>query len=261
MMILRAAAYTMAALALLTGGAVHAANPVLGSTNRADRNGWPQPTGDNAPNTFILLDLTEIEASKGSANIKWDWYSWSGGDVNRLWVKTEGTQRISSRGSGDPEAQILYGRLISPFFDAQAGVRVRYRSGPGKNLVRTYASLGLQGIAPYRYELEPTVFISDRGQISARVRATYNQLLTQRLILQPRFEFNVAAQRDRALGVGSGLNDTELGVRLRYEVRREFAPYLGVTWKQSYGETRNLARAEGEPTGQVSAVAGIRMWF
>ena len=252
------------ALLLMAAGVVHAAAPASEPANRADRNGWPQPTGDNAPNTFVLLDLFELQAGKGPANVRWDWYGWYGGDVDRLWIKTEGTQSTSSRGSGDPEAQILYGRLISPFFDAQAGVRVRYRSGPsgpGNKRVRTYASFGVQGIAPYRYELEPTVFVSDQGQISARVTATYDQLLTQRLILQPRFEFNVAATRDLALGVGSGLNDTELGARLRYEIRREFAPYVGVTWKQSYGETGRLVRAEGEPSSLVLVVVGVRLWF
>ena len=263
MKVSRAACFALASLAASTCGALRAqepsSQPVRAPT--VDRTGWPQPTADDALYTFVLVDLLEYQKSREPGTIRWDIYGWYGGDEKRLWVKTEGSQGTARRGGGDAEVQLLYGQLISPFFDAQAGVRFRRRSGPGHNVTRTYASLGLQGLAPYRYELEPTVFISDRGQVSARVTATYDQLLSQRLILQPRVEINVAAQPDRRFGAGAGLNDTELGLRLRYEVRRELAPYVGVTWKQRYGETKRLARADGEVGSRVSFVVGVRLWF
>ena len=258
-----ASCYALAMIVLLDGTILHAAEPkpLAVPSSAEDRAGWPQPTGDNAPNTFVLLDLLEYQESRVSGTIRWDFYGWYGGDEKRVWFKTEGTQSTARGGGGDAEAQVLYGQLISPFFDAQAGVRLRHRSGPNQNVTRTYASIGLQGLAPYRYELEPTVFVSERGQVSARVTATYDQLISQRLIFQPRLEFNIAAQPDRPMLTGSGLNDTELGARLRYEVRREFAPYVGVTWKQRYGETKHLARADGEPGSLVSLVVGVRLWF
>lgn len=229
--------------------------------NLQDRSGWPEPTADNAKYSFLVSELLEYRESRAEGAIRWDIYGWYGGDVNRLWVKTEGLQDVSGPGGGEQEAQLLYGRLISPFFDLQAGVRFAHRSGPGLNRSRTYAAIGVQGVAPYRYSLEPTLFISQDGKISMRATATYDQQLSQRLILQPRFEFDAAVQKDRSFGVGSGLNKTEFGLRLRYEVKREFAPYVGVSWTQSYRSTKRLARAEGEDTSLVSIVAGVRMWF
>jgi len=228
--------------------------------NLAERSGWPEPTADSANYSFLVTELLEYRESRAAGAIRWDIYGWHGGDVNRLWVKTEGLQDVAG-GGGEREAQLLYGRLISPFFDLQAGVRFANRSGPGPNQSRTYAAIGVQGIAPYRYSLEATLFVSQHGQISMRATATYDQQLTQRLILQPRFEFDAAVQEDRSFGVGSGLNKTELGLRLRYEVKREFAPYVGVSWTQSYGSTKRLARADGEDTSLISIVVGVRMWF
>lgn len=257
----RTACVALSSAALLSATAVHAQEPMSGPVLAAveDKADWPEPTADDAPHTFVLLDLLEYQQSREPGTIRWDAYGWYGGDEKRIWVKTEGTQTV--RNGGDIEAQLLYGQLVSPFFDAQAGVRLRHRTGPGPNKTRAYASIGMQGLAPYRYELEPTVFISERGQISARVTASYDQLLSQRLILQPRVELNVASKSDRQFGVGSGLNDTELGVRLRYELKREFSPYIGVTWKQSYGQTKRLERAEGNATSLVSVVLGVRAWF
>jgi copper resistance protein B len=229
--------------------------------NLADRAGWPEPTADSANYSFLVTELLEYRESRAAGAVRWDIYGWYGGDVNRLWVKTEGLQDVSGPGGGEQEGQLLYGRLISPFFDLQAGIRFANRSGPGPNQSRTYAALGVQGVAPYRYSLEPTLFISQDGKISVRATATYDQQLTQRLILQPRFEFDAAVQKDRSFGVGSGLNKTELGLRLRYEIKREFAPYVGVSWTQSYGSTKRLARADGENTSLLSVVAGVRMWF
>lgn len=229
--------------------------------NLAEREGWPSPTADDAKYSYVLFDLLEFRENRGPAAIRWDMFGWYGGDVKRVWFKSEGLQSTRRRGGGEQEAQLLYGQLITPFFDFQAGARYVRRSGPGPDRSRAYAVVGLQGFAPYQFELEPSLFLSHKGQVSARVTASYDWLLAQRLVFQPRLEASAALQSDRALEMGSGLTTTELGARLRYEIRREFAPYIGISWSQSYGETKRLAREEGEEASLVSVVAGVRMWF
>lgn len=229
--------------------------------NLADREGWPAPTADSANYGYFLADLLEYRESGQPGVIRWDVFGWYGGDERRIWIKSEGAQSTSRKAESEREAQVLYGQLISPFFDFQAGVRYAQRSGSGPDRSRLYGVVGLQGLAPYRFELEPALFVSEDGKVSGRVTATYDVLLTQRLILQPRIEANAALQADRRFGLGDGLNDTEIGARLRYELRRELAPYVGVSWRQTYGGTKSLARAEGQPTSVVSAVVGLRAWF
>ncbi|MCR5873153.1 copper resistance protein B [Phenylobacterium sp. J426] len=229
--------------------------------NLAEREGWPQPTADSANYGYFLADLLEYRESDDPGVIRWDVFGWYGGDVKRLWVKSEGAQSTSKRADSEQEAQLLYGQLIAPFFDFQAGVRYARRSGPGPDRSRVYGVIGVQGLAPYRYELEPALFVGQDGKVSARVTASYDVLLSQRLILQPRIEANAALRADRSFGVGKGLNDTEIGARLRYELRRELAPYAGVSWRQAYGSTKRMARAEGEPASNLSVVVGVRAWF
>ncbi len=228
--------------------------------NLSKREGWPSPTADDANYGFLLFDNFEYREGKQPGALRWDLFGWYGGDVRRVWFKSEGLQGIA-RAGGDQEVQLLYGQLVSPFFDFQAGLRYAHRSGEGPNRSRVYAAIGLQGLAPYRFELEPSLFVSQDGKVSVRAVATYDLLLTQRLILQPRVEASAALQQDRAFGVGSGLNETEIGARVRYEVRREFAPYLGLSWRQTYGGTKALLHGGDEPTSLVSLLAGIRMWF
>lgn len=238
-----------------------AGEPVTTLHNLEPQEGWPSPTADDAPYSLVLLDLLEYRENTGVGSLRWDGFGWFGGDYNRIWVKSEGTQSLGSGGGGEAEAQLLYGRLISPYFDLQAGARVASRWGNGSNLTRGYAVLGLQGLSPYRFEIESALFLSTKGQISGRLTASYDQLLTQRLILQPRIDTSFALQKDEAFGVGSGLNDVELGLRARYEIRREFAPYIGITHRRSFGSTRRILQAEGEQTRQTSIVAGVRVWF
>ena len=238
-----------------------AGEPVTTLHNLEPQAGWPSPTADDAPYSFVLLDLLEYRESSGAGSLRWDGFGWFGGDYNRIWVKSEGTQSLRSGGGGEAEGQLLYGRLISPYFDLQAGARVATRWGNGSNRPRGYAVLGLQGLSPYRFEIEPALFLSTKGQISGRLNASYDQLLTQRLILQPRIDASFALQKDEAFGVGSGLTDVELGLRARYEFRREFAPYIGITHRRSFGSTRRILQAEGEQTRQTSIVAGVRVWF
>ena len=229
--------------------------------NLSERSKWPSPVADSETHSYVLLDLFEYHRSGRPGFLRWDVFGWRGGDKHRLWFKSEGTQNFASR-EGEAEVQVLYGKLVSAFFDFQAGLRFARRRTEGRATAsRLYVAAGLQGLAPYRFELEPTLFVSHQGKISARLTTTFDMLLSQRLILQPRLETNLAVQRDEPMGVGSGLNDTDLGLRLRYEIRREFAPYVGVTWLQSYGGTKALLGREGEDTRRVSFVAGARVWF
>lgn len=229
--------------------------------NLAGSNVWPDPTADSANYGYFLADLLEFQESGDPGLIRWDVFGWYGGDVRRIWVKSEGAQSTSKDAESEHEAQVLYGQLVAPFFDFQAGVRYARRSGPGPDRSRVYGVIGLQGLAPYRYELEPALFVSQDGKVSARITASYDVLLSQRLILQPRVEANAALQADRGFGVGEGLTETEIGARLRYELRRELAPYVGLSWRQTYGSTRRMTRAEGQPTRNVSGVLGVRAWF
>jgi copper resistance protein B len=155
------------------------------------------------------------------------------------------------------ELQALYSRAVSTFFKVNLGVRRDVRPQPG----RSFAVVGLEGVAPYLFELDAQVFASDDGDLSARLEAEYEILLSQRLILQPRTEIDVAAHEVSELGIGTGLNTVEAGLRLRYEIAREFAPYIGVAWKRKFGETEDFARDEGETVSSTSLVAGVRVWF
>jgi copper resistance protein B len=228
----------------------------------AEQAGWPEPVTDRELFRYLLFDNAEFQRAGGAPDaFRWDTFGWRGGDVHRFWFKSEGRVATQNSEGSEFEAQALYGKLIWPFFDLQAGVRFDQRIRPGSDPSRVYAVLGLQGLSPYRFDVEPTLFVSHKGQVSGRLTATYDALLSQRLILQPRFETNVAVQRDEEIGVGAGWNDAEFGVRLRYEVRREFAPYVGATWKESFGATHQLTTQVGGDPSHFVVVAGLRAWF
>ena len=216
---------------------------------------------DNEIFTSVIADQLEYRANEGVNTFRWDVQGWLGTDYNKLWVKTEGEQRLSRDHGGDAEVQALYSRLISPFWDFQVGVRYDKVYGAGPDPSRAFAVIGVQGLAPYLFELEPALFVSEDGDVSARITGTYDLLVTQRLVAQPRFETNIAAQEVKKFEVGSGINDVSLGLRLRYEIKREFAPYIGVSWQRKLGNTADLARAEGTGIDNLSFVAGVQLWF
>lgn len=217
---------------------------------------WDPPMGEPMKFSKVLVDRFEAGVADEADTYLWDVQAWYGGDRNRLWFKTEGEGEWGESAE-QGELQLLFGRLLAPYWDWQIGVRHDLHPEPQ----RTHLALGLQGVAPYEFEFDSALFVDDRGNPSARLEAEYELNLTQRWVLQPRFEINVGFSSDRAIGEGSGLRDTELGLRLRYEFRREVAPYLGVSWQQLYGDTENDARAAREPTSVTSVVAGIRLWF
>ncbi len=204
----------------------------------------------------VMFNLAEYRARAGRDGYHWDGEAFVGGDINRLWLKSEGEGAF-----GEPlekaEAQLLYSRAIDPYFNLQAGIRQDFGRGPN----RTYATIGLEGLAPYMFEVGGALFLSTKGDLLGRVEGYYDQRITQRLILQPRVELNLAAQDVPENRIGAGLTDAELGLRLRYEISRRFAPYVGVAYEAKTGRTADFARADGEkPTG-TSFVAGVRLWF
>ncbi len=205
----------------------------------------------------IIFNLAEVQVRNGRDGYRWDGEGWFGGDIDRLVVKTEGEGGFGRRVEA-AEVQALYARAIDPYWNLQAGVRQDIGAGAR----RTYATIGIEGLAPYWFDVEGAVFVSNRGDVLARVEAWYDQRLTQRAILQPRVEMNLAAQDVPASGIGAGLSSAEIGLRLRYEIRREFAPYVGFSWERRYGATARYTRAGGaSTTGGIAGVLGVRTWF
>lgn len=204
----------------------------------------------------VMIDLAEARIGAGADGYRWSGAGWFGGDINRLVVKSEGEGAFGGR-LDEGEAQALYSRAVGPYFNLQAGVRQDFRAAAP----RTYATIGVEGLAPYWFEIDAAAFLSTEGELTARVGAYYDQRVTQRLILQPRVELDLAAQDVPAAGIGAGLSEAELGLRLRYEIAREFAPYVGVSWRRKTGRSADYARASGEDAGGAALVLGIRAWF
>ena len=210
---------------------------------------------DSAIHSFFLIDQLEWQDADDGSALNWDASGWIGGDIDRLWLRSEG-ERLNGK-TEEAELQALWGHAISPWWDVVAGVRQDFKPGDSQ----TWAAVGVQGMALYNFEAEATAFIGEGGQSAARLEGDYDILLTNRLILQPTAEANFYGKNDPTRGVGSGLSDTELGVRLRYEIRREFAPFIGVTWNRVYGNTADYARDEGEDRSEARLVLGLRLWF
>lgn len=219
---------------------------------------WPSPVDDQMRLAFLLADRLEYQWGEDADTDAraWDVQGWIGGDYNRFWFKTEGEDEVRN-GTQNAEVQALYARLISPFWYLQAGLRYDAQPKPTRN----FGVVGVQGLAPYWFDVEATAFVSDDGDASARFEAEYDLLLTQRLILQPRIETNYAFSEVESAGVGQGFNDLELGLRLRYEIRRELAPYIGVNWNRKLGDTADLTRRAGEDPKNLAVVAGFRIWY
>lgn len=204
--------------------------------------------------SLLMLDIAEF--APGSKAYEWEGEAWFGTDEHRLVLKSEGE---GARGSAveSAEVQVLYSRPSGLYTDIQAGLRQDLERGPR----RTYATVGIESLLPYWFEAEAALFLSHRGELSARVEGSYDLRLAQRLVLQPRVELNMSAEDVRSRGVGSGISDAELSLRLRYEIRREFAPYVGVVWARKFGDTARFARRAGEEAEETRAVAGVRAWF
>ena len=204
----------------------------------------------------VLANVFDYQARTGRDGYEWDLEGWYGGDINRFWFKSDGEGDFG-RSLEKAEVQALYSRAIDPYFNLQGGLRYDFKPNPS----RVYATIGVEGLAPNFFDVEGALFLSNKGELMARASGWYDQRITQRLILQPRAELNFAAQNSREIGVGAGLSDAEIGVRLRYDIRREFAPYVGVQYRRAFGKTARYLRDEGEDAAGWSLLTGIRMWF
>jgi len=203
----------------------------------------------------VMLNLAEYRAGAKGDGYRWDGEAWFGGDYDRLVLRSEG-EGATGAGLESAEVQALYSRAIGRYADVRAGVRQDVSP-----TARTYLTLGAGSLLPYWFEVEGAAFLSTKGELLARAEGSYDLRLFQRVVLQPRAELNFAAQDSRETRTGSGLSSAELGLRLRYEIRREFAPYVGVSWERRLGRTADYAREEAEPVEATSLVLGLRAWF
>ncbi len=212
---------------------------------------------EHAPafNSLVLFDHLEAWDNAHGNGQSWAAQAWLGGDINRLWLRSEGQRE--DRHLRDWSLDALYGHAISPWWDVVAGVRHDDGDGPGL----TRAAIGVQGLAPYKFELAATAYIGGARKAELAVEAEYDMLLTNRLILQPKLEASIAADDDPRRGVGSGLGHVEAGLRLRYEITRRFAPYVGFVHERRFGRTASLHRDAGDGVRDSRWVAGVRFWF
>ena len=242
--------------AAATMGPVHAADGLFDPAEMAASREQLRIEHGDVRTSAVIIDQAEATFSDGEEAYAWDVQGWTGGDINRFWWKSEGEGAFGD-GVEEAEIQALYSRAIRPFFDFQTGLRQTYRpEGDRTDLV-----VGIQGLAPYWFEVDAAAFLSNKGELTARAEAEYDQRITQKWILQPRAEVTLSAQDISELSIGSGLSSLQVGARLRYEFKKEFAPYVGVEWTRRFGNTRNFLEAQGRSAEDTRLVVGIRAWF
>lgn len=206
--------------------------------------------------TTVTIDRLEAHIVDGRNGYSFEGDAWTGGDIDRAWVKAKGEGQFGGA-LGHVELQGLWSHAIDPWFNMQLGVRQDIGHGPD----RTHAVIGINGLAPYFFEVDGAVFLSNKGDVTARLEGEYDQRLTQKLILQPAVEVNLSAQRIAELGLGSGLTSASMGLRLRYELIPEFAPYIGVQYERRFGQTARFRRVANQDVGGWAFLMGIRTWF
>lgn len=240
-------------LALLAG--IHAAWADASSLQKQNTRLDTPIMHDNQPFTMGLLENFEERLSSSGNTLAWDGQLWHGTDYHRLWLKSEGSASGGQVRNGDLE--VFYDQPVTAFWDFQAGVRYDFEPAPSQG----WFALGVEGLAPYFIDVEATAYAGPRGATAARFKASFDVLFTQRLILTPKIETNLYGQSMAAQGIGSGVSDLEAGLRLRYEIYRQFAPYVGVVYTSDFGGTADAARAAGKKTHETRLLAGVRAWF
>jgi copper resistance protein B len=228
-----------------------------GAGQQPTEPGWPQPVHSNLPFSRVMLNQNELRAGNGNTTYRWEGDAWYGDNLNRGVFRTEGNWSVNTEKFEEAEAQALYSRAITRYFDLQAGLRYDFEPSPS----RGWLTFGIEGLAPMYWDIGAFVFISDEGDAAVRVEGYNDLYLTQRLILQPQFEVNMYSKDDASRGIGYGLSDLDIGLRMRYEIRREFAPYIGITYERKYGRTSDFARRDGDSVQDLRLAGGIRVWF
>lgn len=206
---------------------------------------------------LTMINIDQLEQRNGDEEdpFVFEGQAWVGYDLDKVWLKTE-VERVDSENE-NVELQVLYSKAISPFWNIQVGARRDFKPDPERN----WGVIGFQGVAPYYLEVDTALFIGESGRTALRVETEYELMLTQRLVLIPEIELNFFGKTDEETETGSGLSNSELGLRLAYEIRREFAPYIGINWERKYGTTADFAKRDGESTNDTQFVVGVSAWF
>ncbi len=238
-------------------GPRHAADAIWGTEAMAPSREQLAKENGGMKTGMVLVERLEAQlpTDGGETGYVWDAQAWYGGDINRFVLKTEGEGEFVGA-LEDTEIQALFSHAVCPFFDLQTGIR--FDPQPDS---RMHWVLGFQGLAPYMFHVDGAVFLSDRGDLTARVEAEYDQKITQQLVLQPRIEIELSAQDIPEREIGAGISKIEPGLRLRYEIVPEFAPYVGIEYEAKLGETADIARAAGEDPDGIKLLLGLRAWF
>jgi copper resistance protein B len=250
---------------LLLGLASNAAAQIHHDHGTPPTSSVPSPGSDDpapfgAPvmdqHVFYHLMLNQLEGRFGeTSSFRWSGEGWIGTDGHRLWLRSEGT--LAEGTMEDGQQELLYARPISTYWNAMIGGRYDLDSAPG----RGWGAIGIEGLAPLFFHVAATGYVSGDGHLAAKLEGSYDLLLTQKLILQPQVEMNFYTKSDPARDVGSGLAEIDAGLRLRYEITRKLAPYVGVTYTGKFGSTADYARASGHATDEVRFAVGLRAWF
>ncbi len=202
-----------------------------------------------------VMGEVEMRSTNGDNPRVWNIDAWVGQDLNKLWIKAEG-ERVGSN-TEQSELQLLYSKAVTPFWDLQFGVKKDFNPKPSRN----WGVIAAKGLAPYLFEIDASLFIGESGQSAVRLDAEYEYMLSQKLIISPEIEINIFGKDDELTGTGKGLSTVEAGLRLRYEITREFAPYIGINWEKKYGNTADFSATEGENIEDTQLVVGVRFWF
>jgi copper resistance protein B len=237
-------------------GPLHAADQVYGREAMASAREDMHAMHGDIRTHRVLIDQAEMRLRPGRDGWFLNGEAWYGGDLDRLRIRAEGEGDLG-RAPDRAELQALWSHAANPWFNLQAGFRYDIRPGTK----RAWLTAGLQGVAPYGIDVETAIFLSAKGELTARVEGEYDLRLTQKLILQPRVELDLSAQNAPSLRLGSGLSTADAGIRLRYQIVPEFAPYVGLGYERAFGNTAELRRTAGQRSRGLSALAGVRLWF
>lgn len=228
---------------------------IVGAMTLATASNAQAAAADDPLLTKVVIDQFEQDVSHGENAQSWDVQAWLGHDLYKLWLTTEGER--SNNQTTDAQVELLYSRAFSPYWDWKVGVRKDFKPTPSTE----WAVLGVQGLAPYYFEIDAEFYLGKDGNTAFTLEVEYELMLTQRLVLIPEVEVSFNGQNDAEMGSGSGLSEIEAGLRLSYGIVREFSPYVGLTWSKKYGNTADYAALEDESSTEKQVVVGFSAWF